>query len=248
MRKLIVWSLAIVCPLAIALGCWLSAWWLLLIVVPLSLALWATLRARCNWWGEVMCSFRSRSREALLTFDDAPDALETPVILDVLDATGSKALFFLTGVKAQRHPELVREIIARGHGIGVHGMSYDRATAWWMPWRVKSEIETCISVLRQIQPDANVQWFRSASGCCGPWLHAVLKRNGLQLMAWSASDLSTRSRDFEKTVIALRKDIDQGAVIALHHGRMDRNGESITPDLVRELMIWLPGQGYSTGA
>jgi peptidoglycan/xylan/chitin deacetylase (PgdA/CDA1 family) len=248
MRKLILWSLTLLCPLALVLGWYVSPWCLLLLMLPMGLALWATMKPRCPWWGEVMCNFRSRSREALLTFDNAPDALETPIILDLLNANGSKALFFFTGVKALRHPELVQQIVAAGHGIGIHGMSYDRASAWWMPWRVKSEIETSLSVLKQILPDANVQWFRPASGCCGPWLHAALARNGLKLMTWSASDLSAGSRDFDKTVIGLRKDIDQGAIIALHHGRTDRNGESMTPDLVRELLLWLPGQGYSTGA
>lgn len=248
MRRLILWSLAILCPLAIALGIWLSPWWLLLLAPPVALALWATLCPRCPWWGEVMCVFKSRKREALLTFDNAPDEFETPIVLDLLDSTGSKALFFFTGVKALRHPDLVQQIVARGHGIGVHGMSYDKASAWWLPWRVRSEIDTSIAVLKQILPAAQVQWYRSASGCCGPWLHPELKRTGLQHMAWSANDLTARSRDFDKIVIHLRKDIDQGAIIALHHGRTDRHGEVLTPDLVRELLLWLPGQGYGTGA
>ncbi len=248
MRKLILWSLAILCPVAIALGAWLSPWFLLLMIPPLGLAAYATLKPRCPWWGESMMSFRSRSREALLTFDNCPDALETPIILELLKEKGSKAMFFFTGVKALRHPELVKQVVAHGHGIGIHGMSYDLATAWWMPWRVKSEIETCLAMLKQIVPETTVHWFRPASGCVGPWLHKVLEQNELQLMTWSASDLSAGSRDFEKTVISLRKDIDQGAVIALHPGRTDRNGEPLTPDVVRELLLWLPGQGFSTGA
>lgn len=247
MRRRIIWSFAILVPVAGALAWWVHPSWLVLLLIPSGLACWATARARCAWWGDVMISFRSRSREALLTFDNAPDPIETPLVLDLLEQKKSKALFFISGDRALMHPELVKAIVERGHGIGIHGMSYDRACAWRMPGRVRSEIETCLGVVRQILPDIPVQWFRSASGCAGPWLHRVLAQHQLRLMAWSASDLTAHSRDFEKIVIRLRKDIDQGAIIALHHGMLDRRGEPLTPDLVRELLIWLPGQGYTTG-
>lgn len=43
--------------------------------------------------------------------------------LDVCDETNTRATFFVVGMLAERHPELVREIAARGHEIASH--SYD---------------------------------------------------------------------------------------------------------------------------
>jgi len=59
-----------------------------------------------------------------LSFDDGPDPVVTPRVLDLLDRHGLKAVFFLVGRKAEAHPEVVREILARGHDIGNHSLNH----------------------------------------------------------------------------------------------------------------------------
>ena len=49
---------------------------------------------------------------------------QTQKILDLLDATSTKATFFVLGDVAESFPELVREIDRNGHEIGVHGYSH----------------------------------------------------------------------------------------------------------------------------
>ena len=66
-------------------------------------------------------------REAVpisLTFDDGPDPVWTPPVLEALDEANWKGTFFLIGRKAEQHPELVREIVARGHEIGNHSYAH----------------------------------------------------------------------------------------------------------------------------
>ena len=55
-----------------------------------------------------------------LTIDDGPDPASTPHILTVLERHGARATFFLIGSRAERHPELVRMIVAHGHEIANH--------------------------------------------------------------------------------------------------------------------------------
>ncbi|CAM5458840.1 Peptidoglycan/xylan/chitin deacetylase (PgdA/CDA1 family) OS=Streptomyces albaduncus OX=68172 GN=FHS32_006524 PE=4 SV=1 [Streptomyces griseoloalbus] len=50
-----------------------------------------------------------------ITIDDGPDPRWTPQVLDLLREEGVKATFGLTGVQAQAHPDLVKEIVADGH-------------------------------------------------------------------------------------------------------------------------------------
>lgn len=59
-------------------------------------------------------------KKVYLTFDDGPDDINTPMLLDVLDSYGVKATFFLIGTNIEKHPGLVREIVKRGHAIGNH--------------------------------------------------------------------------------------------------------------------------------
>jgi peptidoglycan/xylan/chitin deacetylase (PgdA/CDA1 family) len=52
-----------------------------------------------------------------------------PLVLDVLDRRGVRASFFIPGRVAERHPERVEEIVARGHEIGHHGYTHTSPTA-----------------------------------------------------------------------------------------------------------------------
>lgn len=248
MRRLIFWSLGILCPLALGLGWWLSAWWELLMLPPLAMALWATWIPCCDWWGQQMNVFPTRKREALLTFDCGPDPEETPRVLDLLDAHRARALFFVSGEKARQQPELIKQIVTRGHGLGLHGMSdthslFLRRT----PHHWRSEIREALQVISSLLPGYKVQWFRTANGCRGPWLHPALRTHQLQLMGWSASDGSSRCQDFEALVIQLRHDIDQGGIIRLRHGRLDASGVLLLPDVLADLLPWLRGQSYRLG-
>jgi cellulose synthase/poly-beta-1,6-N-acetylglucosamine synthase-like glycosyltransferase/peptidoglycan/xylan/chitin deacetylase (PgdA/CDA1 family)/spore germination protein YaaH len=59
-----------------------------------------------------------------LTFDDGPDPVWTPKILDILKEKGVKATFFIVGENGQSNPELVSRIVADGHEIGNHSFTH----------------------------------------------------------------------------------------------------------------------------
>ncbi len=63
-------------------------------------------------------------RGVALTFDDGPDPVFTPQVLDVLAEHGAVATFFAVGKRAERHPELVRRIVDEGHALGSHSWSH----------------------------------------------------------------------------------------------------------------------------
>src|SRR4051794_18391792 len=60
-----------------------------------------------------------------LTFDDGPDRRSTPTFLDLLAARGVTATFFLLAAHAEREPVLVREMVAAGHELALHGWKHD---------------------------------------------------------------------------------------------------------------------------
>jgi cellulose synthase/poly-beta-1,6-N-acetylglucosamine synthase-like glycosyltransferase/peptidoglycan/xylan/chitin deacetylase (PgdA/CDA1 family)/spore germination protein YaaH len=74
-----------------------------------------------------------------ITFDDGPDPVWTPRILDTLKARGVKATFFVVGRNAEQHPDLIRRIVAEGHEIGNH--TYTHGNLAEMPeWRQRLEL------------------------------------------------------------------------------------------------------------
>ncbi|MEV7287971.1 glycosyltransferase [Streptomyces sp. NPDC093252] len=69
-------------------------------------------------------SLRLPDHELVLTFDDGPDPVWTPRVLDVLKKHDAHAVFFITGTMASRHPELVQRIVDEGHEIGLHTFNH----------------------------------------------------------------------------------------------------------------------------
>ena len=69
-------------------------------------------------------SVRPAARTIALTFDDGPDPVWTPKVLDLLKAQKVKATFFVVGTEVAAHPELARRIVAEGHQIGVHTFTH----------------------------------------------------------------------------------------------------------------------------
>lgn len=63
---------------------------------------------------------KDQGRKVYLTFDDGPIPEITPWVLDILDEYGIKATFFMVGENAERHPELLEEVVKRGHHLGNH--------------------------------------------------------------------------------------------------------------------------------
>lgn len=100
----------------------------------------------------------------MLTFDDGPDPQTTPQILQLLDKYNQKATFFMLGYQAQKHPEIVREIEARGHEIAVHTMTH-RDLRKITPAQRREEIEQSVNILKSILgQDFKPVWFRAPYG------------------------------------------------------------------------------------
>lgn len=60
----------------------------------------------------------------VLTFDDGPDPVWTPKILDILKQENVKAAFFIVGENGQANPDIVKRIAAEGHEIGNHSFTH----------------------------------------------------------------------------------------------------------------------------
>ncbi|GAA1589591.1 glycosyltransferase [Kribbella sancticallisti] len=84
-------------------------------------------------------SAKPKVKTIAITFDDGPDPVWTPKVLDLLRAQGVKATFFVVGTEVAAHPDLARRIVAEGHQIGVHTFTHANLSA--VPgWRRSLEL------------------------------------------------------------------------------------------------------------
>ena len=56
-----------------------------------------------------------QSDEIALTFDDGPDPVYTPRLLDLLKRYDAKATFFVVGIHAEKHPDILKRMHDEGH-------------------------------------------------------------------------------------------------------------------------------------
>lgn len=216
-------------PLLIAsqLGIALLWWWLgwqvglPLLLASHALCLWGVLAPSSRLYGPVLT--RLPSDGVWLTIDDGPSD-DTRAVLDLLDAHGAKATFFLVGARAEARPELVREIVTRGHAIGNHSHTHPQARFWALgPTRMRREIDDAQAALTRITGRAPV-WFRSVVGHTNPFVHAPLRDAGLARVGWSARGFDAVEADVDKVVARIDADLAPGAIVLLHEGaRHGRN-------------------------
>ncbi len=70
-------------------------------------------------------------------------------LLDLLDELGVRATFFVAGVTAERHPEALADVAARGHEVGCHG--YDHVRAYEQtPDEFRRDVVRCVDVVERI--------------------------------------------------------------------------------------------------
>lgn len=70
--------------------------------------------------GEIVWEVPTTDKVVALTFDDGPDPVYTPKILELLEKYHAKASFFVVGERAERFPQLIVEEFRHGHDIGNH--------------------------------------------------------------------------------------------------------------------------------
>lgn len=169
--------------------------------------------------GPAATSFEPAGREVWLTIDDGPDPATTPPMLELLDAHQARATFFLIGAKAARHPELVAEIVRRGHAVGNHTFTHPCFRFWCAPGaRTGAEIDAAAVALRPAGA-AGLPYFRPPAGLKSLALQPQLAARGLTLVLWNVRSLDTLPFRAGTVVARLARKVGPGAILLLHEGR-----------------------------
>ncbi len=156
------------------------------------------------------------ARGVALTFDDGPDPVFTPQVLDALDGAKVRATFFLIGRKAEANPEIVRDIVRRGHDVGLHSYAHDRLFAMRSPRRVRADLERGIRVLEQIT-GRRPEMFRPPIGHTNPGIVRVVDELDLAIVGWSVSGRDGLRGVLPEAVVArVRSGLKDGAIVLLH--------------------------------
>lgn len=176
------------------------------------LALGRRLLPGCLWRGD-----GSRA-EVALSFDDGPDPLHTPALLDVLDRLGVAATFFWLGGRLAGAPEVVARVAGSPHQIGLHGALHRpflgrRAAA------IRDELDRLRDDLaaRTGRPAESLRHVRPPFGLIGPLQARRLESWGYRVVLCDVlpADWSAPPGAVVRRVLA---GAGRGSLVALHDG------------------------------
>jgi peptidoglycan-N-acetylglucosamine deacetylase len=160
-------------------------------------------------FGTITSVSTSRSMVAL-TFDDGPDPLCTPRLLDLLQKHNAKATFFMVGQAAERYPDIVEKVAGRGHAIGNH--SWDHPSFLLTSRERRDQIRACAKalapygqpILRPPYADQNL------------WSRLDALRLGYQVIMYSVTADDWLDHDAEWMKSRVMSRIQNGSVVLLH--------------------------------
>lgn len=156
--------------------------------------------------------------EIVLTFDDGPDAYVTPLILDQLDKYCAKASFFCIGKKAVAHPDLLAEIVRRGHSIENHSYNHRNLFAFCGTRKLTIEVLATQKVLNLANNSVNPRFFRAPFGFRSPWLGFVLRQLHMQHVAWTRRGYDTVCHNSDLVFRRLVHNLSAGDILLMHDG------------------------------
>jgi peptidoglycan/xylan/chitin deacetylase (PgdA/CDA1 family) len=166
-----------------------------------------------------------------LTFDDGPDPVDTPKLLDLLQEKGVKATFFVVGKRADQHPEIVRRAWEEGHLIANHTWSHYSLFCFLPPGRLRTEIERGAESVRRICGHSS-PYFRSPVGQRHPLLRRYLEKAGSEYVSWTIRSRDTLTWNSDVLTRRILKQAASGDIILLHD-RLARGADVMLEALPR---------------
>jgi peptidoglycan/xylan/chitin deacetylase (PgdA/CDA1 family) len=152
---------------------------------------------------------------AALTFDDGPNEEHTPRVLDLLQAHGVKATFFIVGDAARHAPGLMRRIVAEGHAIGSHTLTH-RELPTLNREELRQELAGCRELIRDLT-GVDATLIRPPRGRVNAVALMRIKRWGYRLVHWSKTYSDYRKDGRDPLLQRIRAGGLQARDIALFH-------------------------------
>ena len=193
---------------------------------------------------------RTGSDAIALTFDDGPDPVQTPRILALLAKYDVKATFCLIGENAQKHPEIVQQIVAAGHTLCNHTWNHSLTIGEDEPAAIRADLQKTDAAIRAAVPDAKIPFFRAPGGNFTDRLVSVAYGEGMASLYWEVdprdwdhSADTDAAAHTDRLIATVEKDVRPGSIILSHDFKQPDTiaaYEKLLPWLTQNFEIGLP--------
>lgn len=171
-----------------------------------------------------------------ISFDAAWGGDKTLGILDLLDEYNIKTTFFLVDIWTQKYPELVKEIVARGHEIGNHSTSHPQMSKL-NETQIAKELNTQADNVLAIAGVRPVL-FRPPYGDYNNRVITTARAQGFVPIQWSVDSLDWKNRGAQEIINRATK-VKSGDIVLFH------NDSQYILDALPAVLKYYAENGYS---
>jgi peptidoglycan/xylan/chitin deacetylase (PgdA/CDA1 family) len=193
---------------------------------------------------------RTGTSTVALTFDDGPDPVQTPKLLDLLEKNGVTATFCLVGKQAKAHPEIVRRIVADGHRLCNHSWDHSLTLGKQKPEDIREDLSKTNDAIRAAVPDAQIPYFRAPGGNFTDALVGAADDLAMTSLYWEVDPRDwARPGDeddaehVDRVVAEVEKHVRNGSIVLSHDYNQPQTivaYETLLPWLTERFTLGLP--------
>ncbi|MDN5331497.1 MAG: peptidoglycan-N-acetylglucosamine deacetylase [Tepidanaerobacteraceae bacterium] len=149
-----------------------------------------------------------------ITFDDGPDPVYTPEILDILKEKDVPATFFLIGKNVEQYPEIARRMVKEGHSIGNHTYSH-RSLIPLAAAATREEIKKGEEAIKKAT-GVRTTLFRPPRGLYTAYARKFLKDERYTVVLWDVSTMDWAELPPASIVSNVVRHVKPGSIILFH--------------------------------
>lgn len=157
-------------------------------------------------------------------------------ILHVLTENKIRATFFVSGEWAERHPQIIEEIIEQQHEVGMLGYRYKSYVEQEID-QVRKDIIYAKEIFKKLGFE-NMTYIRPPSGHFNQEIITLAEQLDLEVIHWSVNPNDWENRGVEEISNYLTENIAGGDIVLLHASdsakQTARSLKKVLPDLQKK--------------
>ena len=175
-------------------------------------------------------------KKVALTFDDGPNE-NTLQILKILKNNNTTAAFFCIGRNIEKHPEILRQIVADGHIVGNHSYSHSHFFDFYRTDRIVQELKETDNLILEITGKRPC-FFRPPYGVTNPSIRRALIVTKHLVIGWNIRSMDGVSQNGNAIFNRIVQRLSPGSVVLLHDTRPE------TARVLEQLLLTVAEKKY----
>jgi peptidoglycan/xylan/chitin deacetylase (PgdA/CDA1 family) len=211
--------------------------YVILIVFYSALLFYGCYYVGSNFFIMIVCSARTNKKVVSLSFDDGPDATNTPQILQMLKDSNAKAAFFCIGNHIEDNKPILKQVYSQGHLIGNHSFSHH---TWFDMFSAKKMLAD-MQMMDRVMNDTIGQkpkLFRPPYGVTNPNLKKAIINGNYIPVGWSIRSFDTVIKNEQRLLKRVLRQLKPGAVFLFH------DTSNTTVAILPEVIKYIQTNGY----